>query len=194
MALSGQILTRVSYRNVIAPGLAVAAVAALFLTQLTLSSPLWVLAAGFMPVGGIALPLIPLGFGLGFSLAGPTIAVQNEAPKDQVGAAIGLIRFLQSLGGALGISLLTTFETGRFQALSQGATTPAAVTNALVATYDEIFLILAACILIAFVFALFFVGRVPQKSPEGEEHPGDMPHAPPASNEAEPAIHSFARP
>jgi hypothetical protein len=176
-ALSGQILTRVPYRSVIAPGLAVAAVATFFLAHLTSSSPLWVLSAGFLPTGGIALPLIPLGFGLGFSLAGPTIAVQNEAPPDRVGAAIGLTRFLQSLGGALGISLLTAFETWRFQALSQGATTPAAATNALVATYNGIFLILAACVVIAFGFALLFTGRVPQKSAEGEEQLGPMQDA-----------------
>src|SRR5208283_2173378 len=87
-ALSGQLLTRVAYRNVIVPGLALASVAAVFLTQLTPSTQLWVFAGGFLPVGGLALPLIPLGFGLGFSLAGPTIAVQNEAPTDKVGAAI----------------------------------------------------------------------------------------------------------
>ena len=162
--LSGQILTRVSYRKVIASGLLVAVIASLFLTQLTPSTQLWILWAGFLPIGGIALPLIPLGVGLGFSLAGPTVAVQNEAPPAEVGAAIGLTRFLQSLGGALGISLLTVFATGRFQTLSKGAATPADLTNALVTTYNEIFLILTVCIAIAFGFALFFEGRVPQKN------------------------------
>jgi EmrB/QacA subfamily drug resistance transporter len=168
-ALSGQILTRVPYRTVVAPGLAVATIVGLFLTRLTSSSPLWVLANGFLPVGGIALPLIPLGFGLGFALSVPTIAVQNEVPTEEVGAAIGLTRFLQSLGGALGISLLTAFETWRFQALSQGVTSPALVTDALVSTYDEVFLILVACIAVAFLFAMFFVGRVPKAETKGEE-------------------------
>jgi MFS family permease len=170
--LSGQILTRAPYRSVIAPGLAAASIAAFFITQLTSSSPLWVLADGFLPVGGIALPLIPLGFGLGFALAGPTVAVQNEAPRQEVGAAIGLTRFLQSLGGALGISLLTAFETSRVAVLSAGATTPAALTNALVTTFDEIFTVLAACVAVSFVFALFFVGRVPQTPAEDPERAG----------------------
>jgi EmrB/QacA subfamily drug resistance transporter len=167
--LSGQILTRVSYRNVIAPGLAVASIAAIFLTQLTPSTQLWALAGGFLPIGGLALPLIPLGFGLGFALAGPTVAVQNEAPREEVGAAIGLTRFLQSLGGALGISLLTAFETSRLADLSAGATTPAAQLNATVTTFDEIFLILAACVVASFIFSLFFVGRVPQTASEEPE-------------------------
>jgi EmrB/QacA subfamily drug resistance transporter len=184
--LAGQILTRVAYRNVIVPGLAVAVVSGLFLTQLTSSSPLWVLAAGFLPVGGIALPLIPMGFGLGFSLSVPTVAVQNEAPREEVGAAIGLTRFLQSLGGALGISLLSVFETSRFQSLSQGATTAAATTNALVTTYDEIFLILALCVMVALGFAFLFTGRVRQTPSVKPETPGAASDAPPTANEARP--------
>jgi hypothetical protein len=177
-ALSGQVLTRVSYRDVIAPGLAVAVVAALFLTQLTPPSNLWVLAAGFFPVGGIALPLIPLGFVLGFSLVAPVVAVQNEAPRAEVGAAIGLTRFLQSLGGSLGISLLTAFEIGRFKALSGGATSPNVIANALVSAYDEIFMILAICIAISFGFALIYVGRVRQKGAEDSNHPDAKDDAP----------------
>ena len=180
-AISGQRLTKIAYRSVIAPGLAIASIASLFLTQLTPTTQLWVLAGGFLPVGGLALPLIPLGFGLGFSLAGPTIAVQNEAPTEMVGAAIGLTRFLSSLGGALGISLLTAFETWRFAVLSQGATTPAASMSALVTTYDEIFLILAVFIFVSFGFGLFFKGRVPKRSTAVVELPADSPEASSAS-------------
>jgi EmrB/QacA subfamily drug resistance transporter len=175
-ALSGQILTRISYRNVVAPGLLAAGLVGFLLTNLTSTVPLWVLAFGFLPVGGIVLPLIPMGFGLGLGLSATTIAVQNEAPTAEVGAAIGLTRFFQSLGGALGISLLTVFQTWRYQALSAGATTPAALTNALVTTYDEVFLILTGCILVAFAFSLFLRGRVPvgTKAPRlGSSDPGE---------------------
>jgi MFS family permease len=161
-ALSGQILSRVSYRNLVAPGLGIAGVVGLLLTHLTASTPLWVLAYGFLPVGGIALPLIPMGFGLGLSLAGTTIAVQNEAPQDEVGAAIGITRFLQSLGGALGISLLTVFLSWRLGVLTAGATTAPAVLAATLSAYGEVFLVLSAAILVAFGFSLFLVGRVPQ--------------------------------
>ncbi|MGA2663476.1 MAG: MFS transporter [Nitrososphaerales archaeon] len=173
-AISGQILTRLSYRKVIVPGLVVGAVSAFFLTDLSLSTPLWHFAFGFIPDGGLILPLIPMGFGLGFSLAGPTIAVQNDAPRDKVGAAIGLTRFLQSLGAALGISLLTTFDSWRVQTLSKGATTPGAVADAMVTAYNEIFLILAICVVIALGFGLLFTGRVPQKSSKTGVQPGSI--------------------
>ncbi|MCI4324013.1 MAG: MFS transporter [Thermoplasmata archaeon] len=174
-ALSGQILSRLSYRNVVAPGLFVAAVAGFFLAQLSTSTPLWIFEFGFLPVGGLALPLIPLGFGLGLSLAGTTIAVQNEAPPAEVGAAIGLTRFFQSLGGAIGLSLLTVFLTERSQSLTAGATAENAITTGLLAAYNEVFLLLAAAIVIGFAFALFLVGRVPL----GRAKPSEAPPTPP---------------
>jgi EmrB/QacA subfamily drug resistance transporter len=161
-ALGGQLLLWLSYRTLIAPALALAGVAALFLTHITPTTPLWVLAYGFLPVGGLALPLIPLGFGLGLSLSGTTIAVQNEAPAAEVGAAIGLTRFLQSLGGAVGISLLTVFESARLASLTSAAASPAAAESAGVTVYNELFLILAICIFAAFAFSLLFLGRVPK--------------------------------
>jgi EmrB/QacA subfamily drug resistance transporter len=178
-AAAGQVLTRLPYRTVIAPGLAVAGAVGLLLTQLNPSVPLWVLADGFLPVNGIALPLIPMGFGLGLALAGTQIAILNEAPPRDVGAAVGLTRFLQSLGGALGISLLTVFQAWRYQVLSASATTPSGLLNALVGSYNEVFLILALCILAAFGFALYLTGRVPRLAPRTAEHrPGATPSPP----------------
>jgi EmrB/QacA subfamily drug resistance transporter len=163
--LSGQLLSRVPYRTLIAPGLLLAGLAAFFLTDLTGATQPWVLAFGFLPIGGIALPLIPIGFGLGLSLAGTTIAVQNEAPAAEVGAAIGITRFFQSLGGALGISLLTVFLTWRETALASGAVSAAGAASALVTAYDEVFLVLAVSIVLAFLFSLGLAGRVPVARP-----------------------------
>jgi len=171
-ALGGQLLLRVSYRTMIAPALLVAGLAGLALTWVTPTLPLWVLSYGFLPVGGLVVPLIPMGFGLGLSLSGITIAVQNEAPAREVGAAIGVTRFLQSLGGAVGISLLSVFLTWRAGVLSAGAITPAELQSAVVTAYGEVFLVLSVCVLVAFVFALFFVGHVPKSSTEDPESGG----------------------
>ncbi|MGA8303149.1 MAG: MFS transporter [Thermoplasmata archaeon] len=171
--LAGQLLTRFSYRAVTAPGLLLAGVTAFFLTDLTRTTPLWVLWYGFLPVGGLALPLIPLGFGLGLSLSAVTISVQNEAPADEVGAAIGITRFLQSLGAAIGISVLTVFMTWRYSDLSAGTTSRSALLDALTTTYNEVFLFLGACIAIAFAFSIFFLGRMPRTPEEDREHVGE---------------------
>lgn len=186
-ALSGQILTRIPYRTLVAPGLAVAALSALFLTHLTTSTPLWVFRFGFLPVGGLVLPLVPLGFGVGLSLSGTTIAVQNEAPMAEVGAAIGLTRFFQSLGGALGISLLTAFQTWRFQNLAAGAATPTALVNAQVTTFNEVFLVLAVAIAIAFGFSLFLAGRMRRGVPAAVPA-GTSAGLPPPDGDSGPAV------
>ncbi len=185
--LGGQLLLRLSYRAVIASGLMVSGLVALLLGTVRPTTPLWTFAGGFLPVGGLALTLVPVGFGLGLALTSVTIAVQNESPRAEVGAAIGLTRFLQSLGGAVGISLLTVFETWRFGALSAGATTPNAVQVALVTTYAEIFLILALCILVAFAFALFLVGRVPRTREGDPEQGGTGPAGPLRPGATEPS-------
>jgi len=170
--LGGQLLVRLSYRTLIAPSLLGAGLVGLLLVRVTSTSPLWVLVAGFVPVGGLVLPLIPLGFGLGLAISATTIAVQNEAPASEVGAAIGLTRFLQSLGGAIGLSLLTVFETWRVGVLSAGATSPAEVTSAFATTFSEIFLILAVCVLLAFACSLFFTGHLPRTAAEDPEQGG----------------------
>ncbi len=170
--LGGQLLLRLSYRSLVAPSLLGAGLVGLLLARLSPTTPLWVLAAGVLPVGGLALPLIPLGFGLGLALSGTTIAVQNEAPAAEVGAAIGLGRFFQSLGGAVGLSLLTAFGAWRIGVLSSGATTPTAIQSALATTYGELFLILMLCVLVAFAFTGFFIGHVPRTRAEDPEQGG----------------------
>jgi EmrB/QacA subfamily drug resistance transporter len=167
-AVCGQLVTKLSYRSVIAPGLAVATLAGLTLATLSPTSPLW-LFHGDLLVGGLVLPLIPMGFGLGLALSGSIIAVMNEAPVSEVGGTIGLMRFFQSLGGAVGLSLLTGFEEWRAAALAGASPSPQGVLTAGVTAYDEVFLALALVIGVAFVFALFLH--------DGVRAPAELPTA-----------------
>ncbi len=169
--VAGALLNRCSYRTLLVPALFVSGVAGLSLSLMTTSTPLWGLSLDVLPTGGVALPLIPLGFGLGIALAGATIAIQNEAPPHQVGAAVGLTKFFQTLGGALGVSLLTMFQSWRFHSLSAGAASSGALRAALVTSYDQVFLILGVSVLLALVCSFWLRGRVPasrtESLPEG---------------------------
>jgi EmrB/QacA subfamily drug resistance transporter len=176
-ALGGNLLTRVSYRAVVLTGITISAVGLFFLTRVEATTPVWVFAYGFLPVGGLILPLIPAGFGIGLTFPVFLLAAQNQVPPEDVGEAGGLVQFLQSLGGAMGISLLASFQTARFQALDPsplpGATcltdpSPACgpflqqFASATTTSFDETFTVMLGLLLVALVFALFLIGRLPK--------------------------------
>jgi EmrB/QacA subfamily drug resistance transporter len=177
-ALGGQLLTRLSYRNLTAIGALVSAFGFVFLISVSATTPVWVLAYGFLPVGGIVLPLIPIGFGAGLTLPVFILAVQNEVPMADVGAASGLVQFLQSLGASLGLSLLAVFQQWRFKSAAPAAPaggcpsgvtpTPACVSydtsslTALVHSYDQLFTLMLGLLLVTFLVSFLLVGRLPR--------------------------------
>jgi EmrB/QacA subfamily drug resistance transporter len=181
-AIGGQFLTVVSYRTLTAAGAIVSAVGFVFLTTVTPSTPTWVLFDHFLPVGGIVLPLIPIGFGAGMTLPVFIVAVQNEVPTEDVGAASGLVQFLQSLGASMGVSLLAVFQQWRFNALAPTAPAggcPAhgpvsvacfsyfqATLQAAVTSYDQLFTIGLALMVGTFLVSLLLVGRLPRGTPK----------------------------
>ena len=116
-ALGGNLLTRLPYRVVAGFGIVIGIVGMAVLTGLSTTTPLWKFAFGFVPVGGVVLPLIPLGFGVGLTFPVYLLAAQNQVKMEDVGEAGGLIQFLQSLGGAVGLSVLGSFQATRLAAL-----------------------------------------------------------------------------
>jgi hypothetical protein len=180
-ALGGQFLTRVSYRTLTAAGALISAGGFVFLTTVSATTPVWVFWHGFLPVGGIILPLIPIGFGAGMTLPVFILAVQNEVATADVGAASGLVQFLQSLGASMGVSLLAVFQQSRFNALAPavpaGGCPPGGVPSlacqtyysatltATVHSYDQLFTLGLGLLLLTFLVSLLLVGRMPRGKP-----------------------------
>ena len=175
-AIGGQLLTRTTYRNVVLLGLAIALVGLVFLTRVTNTTPTWVLAFGFLPVGGLVLVLIPLGFGIGLTFPVFLLAVQNEVPLGDVGEASGLVQFLQSLGGSIGLALLTVFQQNRLAAVDPSPDASCLTMNpnlslcggflqklptSLATAYDQTFEVMLVFFLVAVVVALTLRGRLP---------------------------------
>ncbi len=182
-ALGGQLLTRFSYRTVAVTGLLIGIVGMAGLTQLTASTPLWTFRFDIIPVGGIVLPLIPLGFGIGLTFPVYLLAAQNQVQQADVGEAGGLIQFLQSLGGAVGLSVLASFEQTRFTSLDPSPSAACSsfppplplcasyLTNfpgALITAYDQTFTIMLGLLVVVFAFGLFLRGRLPKAAPKNE--------------------------
>jgi EmrB/QacA subfamily drug resistance transporter len=181
-ALGGQLLTRLSYRLVTMVGLLIAIVGMFGLTQLTTSTPLWKFAADVIPVGGVALTLMPLGFGIGLTFPVFLLAAQNQVAQADVGEAGGLIQFLQSLGGAVGLSVLASFQATRFASLdpSPGAscstTTPqlplcsaylGSLESSLINSYDQTFTVMVVLLIVALLCGLLLKGHLPKTAAPG---------------------------
>lgn len=94
--LSGQLVSRTGrYKSLINGGALVATAALLLATTLTLNTPL-PLAIGIM---------VLLGLGLGPVNSQLTLAVQNAAPRDELGSATSGNQFFRQIGGTLAVSL-----------------------------------------------------------------------------------------
>jgi EmrB/QacA subfamily drug resistance transporter len=181
--LGGQLLTRLPYRVVTVIGIVIGIIGMAGLTTLSVSTPLWKLMFGVVPVGGIILPLIPLGFGIGVTFPVFLLAAQNQVAMVDVGEAGGMIQFLQSLGGAVGLSVLASFQSTRLSVLDPSpsamctSTTPpiplcasylSSFETSLLSSYDQTFGVMVALLVVAFVFVLFLKGRLPKTSSQKE--------------------------
>jgi MFS family permease len=195
-ALGGNLLTRLPYRTVAVAGLLIGLVGLVGLTRISASTPLWVFRFGFVPVGGIILPLIPMGFGIGLTFPVFLLAAQNQVPTADVGEAGGLIQFLQSLGGAVGLSVLASFQLTQFTALDPSPSPACSAApppfplcaeylgkfkGALITSYDQTFTAMLGLLIVSFLFVLFLVGRLPKGAPGISFGPSTEAHSMPPS-------------
>jgi EmrB/QacA subfamily drug resistance transporter len=192
-ALGGPLLTRISYRTQVVAGLLISIVGMLFLRQISSSTPVWQLAFGFLPVGGVILPLIPLGFGIGLTFPVFVLAVQNEVSAKDFGEASGLVQFFQSLGGSVGLSVLGSYASTRLNQLDPSPNpicmTPAAPSQpvclpylqgfagATIQAYDAAFTIMLGLLVAAIVVALFYRGRFLRAPTTKDAEPESGPSA-----------------
>lgn len=94
--LAGQLVSRTGrYKLLIVGGALVATLALLLANGLGMTTPLWI-AVGIM---------VLLGLGLGPVNSQLTLAVQNAAPREQLGSATGGNQFYRQIGGTLAVSL-----------------------------------------------------------------------------------------
>ncbi|MFY9717429.1 MAG: MFS transporter [Thermoplasmata archaeon] len=175
-ALGGQLLTRLSYRVVALLGIVIAILGMVDLSMLSVSTPLWKFAFGFIPTAGVVVALLPLGFGIGLTFPVFLLAAQNQVSTIDVGEAGGLIQFLQSLGGAVGLSVLASIQETRFATLDPSPSPACASASppfplcstyitlyrgSLISSYDLTFGVMLALLVVALALGLFLRGRLP---------------------------------
>jgi MFS family permease len=174
----GQFMTRVSYRPLIVTGMALMTVGAFLLLFIKASTPIWVFSYGFLPTGGILLDEIPLGLGVGLTFASTAISVQYAVPPRELGQATSLVQFMSSLGGAVVVSVLTSFQVSRLSSLSRlppnviyGACfflgPKSAACAPAITSWVDTFLVAFPLAIAALIAAFFVSGRLPRSRPTG---------------------------
>jgi len=108
--VGGTLVTRVSYRNLTVVGLIIATVGAYSLT----------LFSATVGVYQIAVSVALTGFGVGTTFSATFLAIQNSAPRKQIGIASSLPQFMGNLGGTIGLAILGTVQVNTFASKVSG--------------------------------------------------------------------------
>ena len=168
--LAARLMTRVPSRNLIVPGLLLAASGMAWLTQLKVDSPY---AAMVLP----AELLLGAGMGLVF-MPSMSLATLGVAPRE-TGAAAATINSAQQVGGSIGTALLNTIAASATTAYLVGRNgasklvqSTAAVHGYAVATYVALGVLLFAAVL-----AFFMVNHRPDPSEGAGEGAESTVHA-----------------
>ncbi len=104
--VGGIFLPRISYRNICLVGMTLMALGFIPLLNISQFTPLWSFI-WILPVGGFALGLIPIGFGVGITMATTTLSAQYSVEPKDIGASSSIVQFFGSLGGGIILSILT---------------------------------------------------------------------------------------
>lgn len=97
--ISGQITSRTGkYKNLAIVGLIISTIGMLFLSHLEVTTSQYILV----------VYLIAVGFGLGVAMSVFTLTVQNAVNYSVLGVATGSSQLFRSLGGTVGVSIMST--------------------------------------------------------------------------------------
>lgn len=156
--IAAPLVTRFGLKPVLSFGLLLAGTGLALLTRLPVH-------------GSYSTDVLPaaliIAFGLGLTFVPLTIAAVQGVATSEVGLASGLINTFLQVGGALGLALLSTISTDRFNVLIKGKHGPAAYPTALVGGFHYAFV--AGAIMLVAGAIIVFVLLPNQVAPAPEE-------------------------
>ncbi|MHB8562293.1 MAG: MFS transporter, partial [Thermoplasmataceae archaeon] len=123
---------------------------------------------GPLPVLGLVEGLIPIGFGIGFTLSATTISAQYSAEPRDIGASTSIVQFMGNIGGSVILSALTVFLYLKYESLNSMSTIGSVKLNqygvnelAMSSAMHASFLVLLILSLVALISAFFIEGHLP---------------------------------
>lgn len=106
---SSRMVGKFGHRLVMTTGLVLVALALLGLTQISLTSPIWLMLFGFFIFG----------LGMGSVIAPASAVMQNVLPLARVGAGSAVQNTVRQVGGALGVAIIGTLLATQYAAKVQ---------------------------------------------------------------------------
>jgi MFS family permease len=170
--LGGILLPKLSYRFFCVIGTICMALGFLPLLKISPSTQPYIFV-GSLPVLGLVEGMIPIGFGVGFTMAATTLSAQYSAEPRDIGASSSIVQFMGNIGGSIILSILTAFIYFRYNELD--LVSHVTSTNlgkygidvtAMSSAIQESFFILFILSLFTIISAFFIYGRLPHISRE----------------------------
>lgn len=144
--IASVLVTRFGFKPILISGMLLATIGLFWLTQIRVH--------GTYPVDVLG-PAVTIAVGLGLTFVPLTIAAVQGVDRSEIGLASGLINTSMQVGGALGLAVLSTISTSRFNDLIKTGRGPDAVPAALVGGFHYAFF--AGAIFLAVGAVLMFL-------------------------------------
>ncbi len=162
------LVTKFGFKNVLIAGMALVAIALLWLGQVPVNGSY---------VSDLLGPMVIAAVGLGFAFVPVTIAAVSGVSEDESGLASGLINTSQQIGGAHGHAVRGTIASSKTTDLiTAAAGAPAAVPGALTEGFQLAFMTGAGFAVLGIVATLLLVRREDSQAVVGAS-PADLPMA-----------------
>jgi EmrB/QacA subfamily drug resistance transporter len=162
------LVTKLGFKKVLITGMALVAIALVWLAQVPVNGSY---------VSDLLGPMVVAAIGLGFAFVPVTIAAVSGVSEDESGLASGLINTSQQIGGALGLAVLGTIASSKSADLisaAQGA--PAAIPGALTEGFQLAFMTGAGFAVLGIIATLLLVRSEDSQAVVGVA-PADLPMA-----------------
>ncbi|MCL4310826.1 MAG: hypothetical protein M1462_00120, partial [Candidatus Thermoplasmatota archaeon] len=163
----GMLLPKFSYRTLCVAGMVLMTLGFVPLMTISPGTQPYIFFGPF-PVFGLIEGLIPIGFGIGFTMSATTISAQYSAEPGDIGASTSIVQFMGNIGGSVILSTLTVFLYLKYKSLNSISTIRSVKLNqygineiAMSSAMSESFFILLILSLVALICAFFIEGHLP---------------------------------
>jgi MFS family permease len=121
----------------------------------------------------LAVEILMIGAGIGWGTSFPisTVSVQNAVDRAHLGVATGLMTFMRSLGGAMGVAAFGAIALGYGLPLGREGMSGAVTAAISPSAFAVIFLSGAGCAFVSFLFLVL----MPEKPLQGRAEAAPMP-------------------